>query len=256
MGKTSSYQDSPRLIVGLLAAAFGFVVLLTWLILYLPNLGDQLVVVFSALKIGLGVMLIVLLIGIIALVWMLRKHRFLAIFDAPIQWTLRVLLPVAMFLGRLLKVPKDLIRRSYIGVHNRLTQIRKQIGVVPDRLLVLVPACLQRFECRMKVTGRVENCQKCGACPIGDLLALRERLGFQLVVSAGGTQARRAVVEYQPEAMVAVACERDLVSGICDVDPRLNVLGIINQRPKGPCFETEVDLRQLENAVLSLLAPR
>ncbi len=254
MDRVRVHEGNTRLIVGLLAAAFGLIVLLAGLVLYLPRLGEQVAVVFSALKVALGILLVLLFVGIVALVWVLSRRCHVAILQPAIHWTLRILLPVSLFLGKILRVPKDLLRGSYIAVHNRLIHLRKPEKVKSDRLLVLVPACLQRANCLRKVTGSVDNCHRCGQCPLGALLALRDRLGFSLVVCAGGTQARRAVVESNPQAVVAVACERDLLSGIIDVGTRLNVLGVINQRPKGPCFETEVDLGQLEEAVLSLIA--
>jgi hypothetical protein len=47
---------------------------------------------------------------------------------------------------------------------------------------------------------------------------------------------------------VAVACERDLSSGIIDSYP-LPVLGVTNERPFGPCFNTKVDLGQVIEAI-------
>lgn len=40
---------------------------------------------------------------------------------------------------------------------------------------------------------------------------------------------------------MAIACERDLISGMEDVLP-LPVLGLLNERPYGPCFNTQVDV--------------
>ncbi|WP_242864780.1 DUF116 domain-containing protein [Youngiibacter fragilis] len=48
--------------------------------------------------------------------------------------------------------------------------------------------------------------------------------------------------------IIAVACERDLSSGIQDTYP-LPVYGILNKRPKGPCLDTLVPLKQVEKAL-------
>ena len=52
---------------------------------------------------------------------------------------------------------------------------------------------------------------------------------------------------------MAIACERDLTSGIQDVYP-LPAVGVMNLRPNGPCFNTHVDLdefrRELENIII------
>jgi hypothetical protein len=51
---------------------------------------------------------------------------------------------------------------------------------------------------------------------------------------------------------VAVACERDLCSGIQDAYP-IPVYGILNQRPHGPCMNTQVDLDELDRVVHYIL---
>ena len=71
-------------------------------------------------------------------------------------------------------------------------------------------------------------------------------------VATGGTLARQMVKEIRPKAIIAVACERDLTSGIQDVFP-LPVIGVLNERPFGPCFNTRVDIKKVEAAILDIL---
>ncbi len=67
-------------------------------------------------------------------------------------------------------------------------------------------------------------------------------------MATGGNLARRIVSHADPDAIVAVACERDLSSGIADTYP-IPVLGICNERPFGPCVNTRVDLDKVEEAI-------
>jgi hypothetical protein len=53
--------------------------------------------------------------------------------------------------------------------------------------------------------------------------------------------------------VVAVACERDLVSGVHDVAKRLPVLGTTLQLRDGPCRNTEFRLSELEDQVRVML---
>jgi len=62
------------------------------------------------------------------------------------------------------------------------------------------------------------------------------------------------VVERRPRLIIAVACERDLAGGIQDSYP-LPVFGITNHRPHGPCYDTEVDLERVEEALNFFLLP-
>jgi hypothetical protein len=72
----------------------------------------------------------------------------------------------------------------------------------------------------------------------------------KIAVATGGTLARRIIVENRPEAIVAVACELDLTTGILDSYP-LPVIGILNERPHGPCINTKVDIEKVRGAIAS-----
>ena len=87
-----------------------------------------------------------------------------------------------------------------------------------------------------------------GRCGISDLIAISEREGVKLFVATGGTIARRIVKDSKPDAIIAVACERDLSGGIVDTFP-LPVIGILNERPFGPCLDTRVDMKKVEEAI-------
>jgi hypothetical protein len=54
---------------------------------------------------------------------------------------------------------------------------------------------------------------------------------------------------------VAVACELDLTTGIQDAYP-LPVIGILNERPNGPCFNTRVDIERVDRAICHFLERR
>jgi hypothetical protein len=64
--------------------------------------------------------------------------------------------------------------------------------------------------------------------------------------------ARKIVVEKRPEMIIGVACERDLTSGIQDTYP-IPVYGILNKRPNGPCYDTDVDLELVEQGMTAFL---
>ena len=83
-------------------------------------------------------------------------------------------------------------------------------------------------------------------------MGLAHKFGLHVVISTGGTLARQAVRQARPKAIVAVACENDLTSGIQDVFP-LPVLGVLNERPNGPCFNTRADMTKVEDAIRTFL---
>jgi len=124
----------------------------------------------------------------------------------------------------------------------------EQQKISPDRILILAPHCLQRVQCPHKITVNVNNCKMCGLCPVGDLLTMSKEKDVRLVVATGGTFARKFIKELKPKGIVAIACERDLTSGIQDVE-KIPVIGVVNDRPEGPCHNTRVQLCRVEQAI-------
>lgn len=167
--------------------------------------------------------------------------------------TVTLFLPLMTLLGRALGISKARIRSSFIKVNNELVAA-KNGHYAPHELLLLMPHCLQSSKCGIRLTYDINNCKRCGKCPITGLLALSEKYGIHLAIATGGTIARRIVVQQRPKLILAVACERDLASGIQDTYP-LPVFGILNRRPFGPCYNTKVPLDHLEEAIRKFLDP-
>ncbi|AGW12745.1 DUF116 domain-containing protein [Megalodesulfovibrio gigas] len=162
--------------------------------------------------------------------------------------TVKFMLPLMTLLGMLLGISKEKVRNSFIKVNNELV-MQDWRRHPADRILLLLPHCLQASDCPRRLTYNVNNCKRCGRCPICELLALAEAYGVRLAIATGGTIARRIVVQTRPRLIIAVACERDLASGIQDAYP-IPVFGVLNERPCGPCLDTRVDL----DAVRAVLA--
>ncbi|MDI6739938.1 MAG: DUF116 domain-containing protein, partial [Candidatus Edwardsbacteria bacterium] len=168
------------------------------------------------------------------------------------QVTVKVLYPINVLLGCLLGIKKEQVGESFVVFNNALVRAsRKRLNV--SNLLILLPHCLQKAECQHRVTIDVKNCRNCGLCPLGDLLDVAQQIGACITVATGGTLARRVIGEIKPTIILAVACERDLVSGIQDAYP-VPVYGILNQRPHGPCRNTTVDMNKLTDGLSALLA--
>ena len=164
---------------------------------------------------------------------------------------IRLLLPFIEFIGRVAGIPRDSIRQSFIAMNNSLV-ISRGFRLKPDRIMILLPHCLQLAECDIKITGDINKCVRCGRCDIAGLAELAEKYKIEIFVVTGGTLARKVIREKRPKLVVAVACEGDLTSGIRDCYP-LPVLGVLNDRPNGPCFNTAVDTRKIDEALMMVL---
>lgn len=159
----------------------------------------------------------------------------------------RVFLPLMTIFARLFHISKSRVRSSFIKVNNEMVAARAG-SYEAGQVLVLLPHCLQSSRCKHRLTYDINNCKRCGECPVDGLLALSAAYGVHIAIATGGTIARRIVVQKRPKLIVAVACERDLTSGIQDTYP-IPVYGVLNDRPNGPCLDTQVALPHLEAAL-------
>lgn len=162
----------------------------------------------------------------------------------------RVVLPVMIFLTGLFRGDKDPLGRAFISINN-IAAVKRLHGKAPSRMLMLLPHCMQSRECGRKITEDIGNCMRCGCCKIGETASLAELMDIDVVVAKGGTAARNHVKEYRPEFIIAVACERELVSGIGDIGD-IPAVGVINQRPMGYCTDTTVDMVELKRVIQEL----
>lgn len=243
-----------RLFVGLLSAGLiGTVILLAAIWYFAANPSKS--VVHEMLMLALGTVLVGGIVvagcGVGGLVLTILYAKDISALKGPIRVAVNIFFPIALALGRFFNIDKDRIKHSYIEVNNFLVK-SKALKLSPGQILLLIPHCLQRSDCPYKITVEIDNCQRCGGCVVNDLLVLRDKYGIHMGVATGGTLARKFVQDYRPRGIVAIACERDLTSGIQDSTP-IPVLGVTNERPFGPCFNTRIRVPLVEEAICFLI---
>jgi len=176
----------------------------------------------------------------------LRIYQYRKILGNP-DWFLKglhLLYPLMDFICRIFCFSYSPLQRFFITTNNICIQ-SKNIKVLPEEILILTPHCLQKSTCSVKVTHDPSYCKQCGQCNVNELVQLQNKYHVSLAIATGGTLARHAIQQYHPKFILAVACERDLISGIIDVT-QVPVIGILNIRPNGPCKDTKVNIDQLE----------
>ncbi len=65
---------------------------------------------------------------------------------------IKLLLPMMSGVGKVCGVPKDQVRRSFIEINNQLV-LAQHYRTTPDKLLLLMPHCLQFHECQFRITA-------------------------------------------------------------------------------------------------------
>ena len=126
---------------------------------------------------------------------------------------------------------RDWAEHAAIVVYNALAERRRRT-VGKGELLVLIPRCLSKQA-------------------LDGVLAIAGRYEVPVFVATRGQLARRVIRERRPRAVVAVACERDMTTGLRDVAGKLPVLGLTMRLPNGPCRDAMVDLDVMERWVRS-----
>lgn len=164
---------------------------------------------------------------------------------------MKVLLPLIMVLANLFNIKKSVVRKFYVDFNNIAVNTMKKKYKKED-VIVLLPHCLQNADCSFKITNDISNCKDCRKCTIADISRITKQKGVKCFVVTGGTAARNIVKNLRPKMILSVACERDLTSGIVDVG-KIPVIGIINERPNGPCYNTCVDVSILKEKLDSII---
>jgi hypothetical protein len=142
----------------------------------------------------------------------------------PFLRLMRLTSKVAQRFGR-----RDWVENAAVKVYNGLAILRgRKVG--KGELLLLIPRCLSKET-------------------LDGVLGVAGRHGVPVFVATRGQLARRVIRERRPRAVVAVACERDMVSGLHDVAGKVPVLGLTMTLPSGPCKDALLDLGKLEDWV-------
>ena len=124
---------------------------------------------------------------------------------------------------------RDWVEHAAIDVYNTLA-VRRGRTVGRGELLVLIPRCLSKLA-------------------LDGVLSIAGRYDVPVFVATRGQLARRVIRERRPRAVVAVACERDMMTGLRDVAGKLPVLGLTMRLPNGPCRDAMLDLETMERWV-------
>lgn len=242
-----TFESKKRLFIGLLLGTSLLIVLFLALAWVIPFVGLSALhpwapwLLAAVLLVAAGLVLwstLALILNILCKRPILFSRRIRGI-------TVKCFLPLMTIVGKCMGISQEKVRGSFIRVNNEIVTTEGR-WYSPEEILLLMPHCLQNSRCKYRLTYNIHNCRRCGECPIAGLLQLSEEFGVHLAIATGGTIARRIVVQTRPRIILAVACERDLASGIQDTYP-LPVFGILNQRPFGPCLDTNVDLDQVRH---------
>jgi len=159
---------------------------------------------------------------------------------------LKSFLYIAFIVTTKLKKQKlnDYFSRKFLEINNDyvLKKIKKKLN---GKILILLPHCIQLYDCEYKITSDINNCRTCGKCVVYNFVDIQKKYkNVEIKIATGGTLARKYVKEIRPNLIIAVACKRDLISGIKDSEPFL-VYGVFNKIKGEPCINTTVVMEDI-----------
>jgi len=208
----------------------------------LHQIGDILAnVVLTMLR----VFYIIVIFGIIILITSSYTQYVNRFIYRLIRFVIMFLFPVNVLVGKCIGISKSTIRESFVKLNNSFLKPSKA-QFSPKDILILLPHCLQNYDCTFRITNDINNCMQCMKCKIYLFLEIKKQYDVNVVIATGGTLARKIIVDTKPKCIIAVACEKDLVDGLLDAYP-IPVFGVLNERPFGPCVNTSVQVEEIKN---------
>ncbi len=154
---------------------------------------------------------------------------------------------LAKWLSKLFLQSKQILQESFLHFNNEIV-LTNFNGIHSQKILLLLPHCLQSSECKIRIVNDIIECEECGNCDIAKMKGIVNKYNVKAVVASGGSLARKLIIDTNPDVIIAVACHRDLTDGLRD-SWRYPIYAVLNERPKGTCFETTVSTAPIEFAI-------
>jgi len=245
-------ENKQKLHPSFLLLSIGLIVLflLTLVFLWYFQLNGETIwadLFFIGISLVFSLFVLIVLLGFLGMGFLFFRKKVPPFLIKPLTVAISTFMGFVVRAGKKIGLSQEHLERNYVHLVNKLNE-KMECNVLPEKLLVLIPHCIQNAHCSRKITYDYSNCVDCGLCQLGEIIKLQEEKGFQMAVVSGGTAARQEIKKKRPEGIVAVACERDLMSGIQDVFPH-PVLGVVNVRPEGPCLNTQVCWQELKMVI-------
>jgi len=123
--------------------------------------------------------------------------------------------------------------------------------IAPSERILLLPHCLRKSNtCQAKYDLHGLQCAECSPdCSVNILRSTALKCGYKGVcIAPGGHLAIKFVKEYNPKAIVAVACNKELEEGIREIKKmageNAQTTIVIVPLLKDGCIDTEVDCQK------------
>ena len=206
-------RPQKRIFIGLLVLTCLILFFFIFLLWYVPlvglkNIHPSLPLPFS---LALFVLVFLMISGGLLLVFTILRGKDILFSHKLRGIVAKVLFPLMILMGKLVGVSKEKVQQSFIELNNHLVQ-SNQHRTRPNQLLVLLPHCIQDFDCQIKITGNIKNCKGCGKCEIKDLIELSDQYQVKIAVVDDDGELRDSLLETVEEWVRDCLADRRLIS--------------------------------------------
>lgn len=102
---------------------------------------------------------------------------------------------------------------AYIDLVNKKNEAAFKKVPIKKRALFL-PHCTRNKNCPAKLGKYGYECKECGKCGIAKVKKAAEKMGYSVYIVPGGSVVWKIIKDKKPEAVVGVACTKELVMAL------------------------------------------
>ena len=163
LAEVNHIEPQKRVFIGLLAVTCLLLGGLAYLLWWVPNVGLRNIHPYlpSILAGIFGLIIFAVVAGSLLLTLTILAGRDFILSRKLRGAVIKVAFPLLVVMGKLFGISREKISHSFVAINNQLV-LAQDFKVASSRLLLLMPHCLQDHNCRVKITGNVENCEGCG----------------------------------------------------------------------------------------------
>lgn len=142
----------------------------------------------------------------------------------------------------------DLLGLAKVLIHNEIW--KDTVASVPfERRLLLLPQCLRSTErCQAEIDEFGLLCERCGACPIGEIQTEAEELGYVVLIAEGTTVVTSLLESGKVDALIGVSCLAALEKTFPHMSAHA-IPGVAVPLNRDGCVDTTIDRDWLEEAL-------
>lgn len=139
-----------------------------------------------------------------------------------------------------LGIDDERVAYTYLDLKNKMNE-EEFSKIDPKNRIIFLPQCLRASSCKAPQDELGYHCQLCGKCKIATIVKEARKVGSEVFVLPGASVIPRIIKEFKPQAILGVACFRELVQGV-SLTEKHNILSQTICLLKDGCKNTDVDL--------------